>query len=277
MTLQIASGICLGLIVAFAAWKIRALSAGGAWLAALEGAIVFGLGGWKWAVLLLGFFITSSALSHTFKARKQRLDEKFSKGSRRDAGQVLANGGVAAALALTAFILSQSSPAAAHEQLQTILWIAYAGSLAAANADTWATELGVLNRTNPRSLKTFQPVEPGSSGAVSLLGTSCALAGAALIAGLAAAFDPATGWLGFTAIALGGLLGSLFDSLLGATIQAIYLCPTCQKETERHPLHTCGSRTTLIRGWSWLNNDWVNIGCTLIGALAAGLIFASVL
>lgn len=277
MTLQIVSGICLGILVAFAAWKMHALSAGGARMAALEGAIVFGLGGWKWAALLLGFFITSSALSHTFKARKQRLDEKFSKGSRRDAGQVLANGGIAAALTMTAFVLSQSSLTAAHEQIQAFLWVAYAGSLAAANADTWATELGVLNRANPRSLKTFQSVEPGSSGAVSFLGTSCALAGAALIAALALVFDPATGWLGFAAITLGGLLGSLFDSLLGATVQAIYTCPTCQKETERHPLHTCGSHTTLIRGWSWLNNDWVNIGCTLMGALAAGLIFASIL
>jgi uncharacterized membrane protein len=58
------------------------------------------------------------------------------------------------------------------------------------------------------------------------------------------------------------LLGSLFDSFLGATVQAIYFCPTCDKETERHPVHTCGTPTAMIRGWEWLNNDWVNFGCS---------------
>jgi uncharacterized membrane protein len=70
-------------------------------------------------------------------------------------------------------------------------------------------------------------------------------------------------------ITLGGLIGSLFDSLLGATIQAIYWCPSCSKETERHPVHTCGATTSQIRGWPWVNNDVVNLACSLMGAIAA--------
>jgi uncharacterized membrane protein len=66
---------------------------------------------------------------------------------------------------------------------------------------------------------------------------------------------------------LGGLLGSLFDSYLGATVQAIYRCPHCNKETEKHPLHTCGTKTVQVRGWSWLNNDMVNLGCAVMGAV----------
>jgi uncharacterized membrane protein len=68
------------------------------------------------------------------------------------------------------------------------------------------------------------------------------------------------------------LLASLFDSLLGATVQAIYWCPTCAKETERHPIHTCGTPTTHLRGWQWVNNDVVNFACSVMGAiLSAGL------
>jgi uncharacterized membrane protein len=63
------------------------------------------------------------------------------------------------------------------------------------------------------------------------------------------------------------LLGALFDSLLGATVQAIYFCPACQKETERNPTHGCGTRTTQIRGWTWLDNDWVNFACGAFGVM----------
>ncbi|MCX6036871.1 MAG: DUF92 domain-containing protein, partial [Chloroflexi bacterium] len=74
-------------------------------------------------------------------------------------------------------------------------------------------------------------------------------------------------WANLEIIIIAGLLGSLFDSFLGATVQAIYRCPHCDKETEKHPLHTCGTETVQIRGWSWLNNDMVNLGCALMGAV----------
>ena len=60
-----------------------------------------------------------------------------------------------------------------------------------------------------------------------------------------------------------------FDSLLGGTVQAMYFCPTDQKETEKHPLHTCGTETVHIRGWQWLDNDWVNFGCGLFAVIVA--------
>jgi uncharacterized protein (TIGR00297 family) len=260
MTTQLVIGLILGVVIALAAWRLKTLSRSGAIAAAISGGLIFGLGGWAWAVLLMTFFISSSALSRAFTKRKASLTEKFSKGSQRDWGQVLANGGLGAGLAVVhAFLPDQTWP-----------WIAFAGAMAAVNADTWATELGVLNPSPPRMLISWRPVERGSSGAISLTGSLAALAGAGLVALLAYLFYPEIGftaiWVGAT---LGGAGGSLFDSLLGATVQAIYWCPKCKKETERYPKHLCGTETTQIRGWSWLDNDWVNFGASLAGALLA--------
>jgi len=201
------------------------------------------------------------------------MEEKFSKGHRRDAAQVLANGGIAGLCVL----LWQIFPGALWP------WLAFAGALAAANADTWATELGVLSKTPPRSIRTGRVVEPGDSGGVSRMGLLAATGGSLLIAGLAVLPWPgipskpdlvALG-LVILLITLAGLGGSLVDSLLGATAQVIYTCPKCGKETEKHPLHSCGTTTVYKRGWGWMNNDAVNAFCTLSGViivLAGGLL-----
>lgn len=256
--LQFVVGLLCAAVVALAAYRVKSLSRSGAWGAFVEGTIIFGLGGWPWAVLLLAFFISSSLLTRTFAKRKAALIEKFDKGGVRDIGQVLANGGVASVFAL----LHPFFPQAAWP------WLAFAASLAAVNADTWATELGVLSPSLPHLITSGKPVERGTSGAISLYGTLAAAAGAALVALLAGWLAPAGHFWSVLAFAsLAGLLGSLFDSLLGATLQAIYRCPTCDKETERHPLHTCGTPTIQVRGLGWLNNDLVNASCALFAAL----------
>src|SRR5574341_2039050 len=97
--MQLFIGLILAVLIAFAARRAHSLSRDGAFAAALVGTIIFGLGGWQWAVLLLTFFVSSSVLTRTFKSQKQGLNEKFSKGGERDASQVLGNGGLAAAFA----------------------------------------------------------------------------------------------------------------------------------------------------------------------------------
>jgi uncharacterized protein (TIGR00297 family) len=257
-------GFLFGALIGFLAYRARALSLSGALGATLTGGLIFGLGGIPWAVLLLTFFISSSALSRLFTGSKAALGEKFSKGSQRDIGQVLANGGLGALFAVASAVFPD----------QDWPWLAFAGTMAAVNADTWATELGVLSRQPPRLITNGKPVERGTSGAVTLAGYLAALAGAALIGLGAVFFSPdLPSWGLMAIIPLAGLAGSTFDSFLGATVQAIYYCPACQKETERHPLHRCGNQTSLARGWSWLNNDLVNFFCSLAGAgvaLAAG-------
>jgi uncharacterized protein (TIGR00297 family) len=259
--MQILYGLLFAVIVAYLAYRAHSLNKSGAVAATLVGTVIFGLGGWSWAILLMIFFITSSGLSRAFKNRKRGLDEKFSKGHERDAGQVFGNGGLATLFAaLHAFYPNSIFP-----------WIGFAVSLAAVNADTWATELGVLNPTQPRMITSLgKRVEKGTSGGVSLFGTLASLLGAAVIA-LPAIFLSPVGPITpahFFLISLAGLAGSLFDSFLGATVQAMYFCPTDQKETEKHPLHSCGTPTVHIRGWRWLDNDLVNFACSAFAVLA---------
>jgi uncharacterized protein (TIGR00297 family) len=261
--MQLLLGFLLALIIAFLAYKARSLNKSGAIAAAFTGTVIFGIGGWEWAILLLLFFITSSVLSRTFKKRKQDLDEKFSKGHERDAGQVFGNGGLATFFAAMHFFFPESA----------VPWMGFAAALAAVNADTWATELGVLNPNPPRMITNLKRVvEKGTSGGISLVGTLASLAGSALIAFFASLLTD--NWSLFPLITASGLAGSLFDSLLGGTVQAMYYCPADKKETEKHPLHTCGTETVHIRGWRWLDNDWVNFACGAMGAAMALLILS---
>lgn len=258
--LQLLIGVLLAVLIALVAWRAGALSISGAWMAVLTGGLIFGLGGLSWAALLLTFFISSSALTRAFSKRKASLAEKFSKGSQRDWAQVLANGGLGALLAAGYAIPP-------HNEW---LWLAFVGAMAAVNADTWSTELGVLSDIPPRLITTGKKVERGTSGGITAAGILAALGGAAVIGIVAILFSSSPrGLVALFIIILGGLVGSLFDSMLGATVQAIYWCPTCNKETERHPLHTCGSPTQQIRGLSWINNDVVNFACSVMGAVAA--------
>jgi len=265
---QIILGLIFAGAIAAVSYWFKALTKSGALAAWLLGTVVFGLSGWTGTALLMAFFTSSSALSRLFKKRKEKLDEKYAKGSRRDAWQVLANGGMAGGLLMVWFLFGKPEWA----------WLAMAASLAAVNADTWATELGVLSRSAPRRMTTGQVVPYGTSGAITLVGTGAALAGAAFVALVSAGVDAFAGlhWQVILTrsvlICLAGLFGSLVDSLLGDTAQAIYYCPACSKETERHPVHSCGTPTQQVRGWKWLNNDWVNFACGVSAAVLAATV-----
>jgi uncharacterized protein (TIGR00297 family) len=234
------------IIAGIAFWR-GSLSASGATGAIIIGAVTFSCGGWTWGVLLILFFATSSALSRFREADKRKAAEVSEKGSRRDLGQVLANGGVPAGLALANSLAPWDG------------WLAmFIGALATATADTWATELGTVSRTPPRLITTGRVVAAGTSGAISALGTLAAFAGGAMI-GLAAGLLP-NGLLWSIALPLGlvsGLAGSLIDSLLGASLQRQGYCPSCQAATEAR-IHHCGAASKLTRGCSWLGNDPVN-------------------
>ena len=270
LIIQLAIGVVLSVLIGLFAYRRGALSKSGVVGAIIVGTAIFGFGGWTWGLVLISFFLTSSLLSHYRESLKQKLAEKFAKGSQRDIWQALANGGIGTLMALAYWFYPQP-----------VLLAAFVAAMATVNADTWATELGVLSRRPPRLLTSWRAVEVGTSGGVTVLGTLAALAGALLIGCVAVgllAIESVVAGSGHAIPALlpvsasGGLIGSLFDSLLGATLQAIYYCPTCDKETEK-TLHGCGTPTRQIRGWRWLDNDMVNFLSSLVGALIGAAVW----
>lgn len=273
----------LGLAGVFSwlAYVIGALTADGATAATGVGGFVLGFGGWAWAAALVAFFVTSSGLGFWMKDRKAVVAENFAKTGRRDALQVLANGGVAALLAALAFTRPDDAG---------VFAAGFLGALAAAAADTWGTEVGVLSARKPVLLTAipWRQVEAGTSGAVSAAG-SAAGAAAAFLIGIVGAFGfwvegLAVGNVGLTgfnvalgiAAFVGGLVGAFGDSLLGGTVQARYWCRECGKQTERL-VHRCGEKTVLAGGLAWFDNDMVNLVATIIGAVVAAAVYGGIL
>ncbi|MDQ6827660.1 MAG: DUF92 domain-containing protein [Gemmatimonadota bacterium] len=253
--LRVVAGGAVAAIIAFAARRVHSLSLSGAIAATIVGTIC-AAAGWSWAALLIAFFLSSTALSRLRAAEKaRRIYGIVSKGGERDAWQVLANGGVFTGAAVGWMVMP--SP---------LLLAIAAGSLAAATADTWGTELGTLARGAPRLITTWREAPAGTSGAVTALGSLSVLLGA-LAFGFATAV---AGWGRPVAIAacIGGIAGALADTLLGAVLQSRRWCATCESATEQR-VHRCGSHTVARGGVAWLDNDAVNFLCGVVGAAVA--------
>jgi len=245
-------GAVLALVIAVAAWRLRALAPGGAVATFLLALVLFGTGGWKWTVPMLAFFVLSSILSQVGKQRKQPFEGLFEKSSVRDYGQVFANGGMAGAIA----VLNLAFPS-------FDLYPAYLGSIAAVTADTWGTEIGLGSGRSPLLVTTWKLVEPGTNGGVTWRGLLAGVAGSAAIALTAFPWIEHAGVAAFVVAA--GIGGSLIDSILGATVQAEYRCPVCGKVTERR-MHCNMQPTHHQKGIEWMTNDVVNWACAIAGA-----------
>lgn len=246
-------GFSISIFIAYKAYAKSSLTLDGSIGATLLGTIIHATSGLFGSFLMILFFISASILSHFKKTKKKKAARQFDKTGRRDILQVFANGGVGLVYSILYYITK--NPA-----YLILLGIAFA----AANADTWATELGILNKKDPFSLRTFKRVEKGTSGAVSFVGTFAALMGAMLIGVFAAIglsffnfSDLGFEYIhAFHMVTLGGFLGSLIDSFLGATVQGVYYSQELEGETEKRFYN--GKPNLLIRGFEFVTNDVVN-------------------
>jgi uncharacterized protein (TIGR00297 family) len=172
-------------------------------------AICFGLlwgGGIGGFLLLLTVFLLTWACTRLGRPRKVSLGTAEPGG--RDALQVFANLGTAAALAV-AFALVWPDRR---------LLLAMAAALAEAAADTVSSEIGQAFGGSPRLVTNWRKLAPGTNGAITLAGTLAGVAGAVTV-GLVGALMGLFAWRAFPICTGAGVAGMLADSFLGATLE----------------------------------------------------------
>ena len=210
------------------------------------GSIVL-LGDLKAFLPMMAFYLSGSLATKLKYKRKVQKEAAQPKGGARSWQNVFANG-----LMPVVFLVLWRT-------LGSERWLfAYIASVSASIADTLSNEIGVLNPSPPRLVtRPWMEVDPGTSGGVSPLGFLVALVAPFLLGSLTSA----VGLVGSSPVlfsTITGFFGSLVDSIIGAEWQALYLCPKCDKITESK-VHRCGTQAKLIKGYSWLSNDLVNL------------------
>jgi uncharacterized protein (TIGR00297 family) len=261
MLLELGIGLLISFGIAFLAYLKRSLTQDGLFTATLLGTIIYAFGGITVWGVLIAFFISSSLLTKLHEKKEKDLSQG------RSYRQVIANGLVAATFSVLYYVF------------QNEIWmLAAVVSIASANSDTWASEIGALSKGKTIHILNFKLVPKGVSGAISKLGTFASLLGALFIAivfiGLLSIKESITFPVVIEyvlIITLCGFLGSLIDSLLGATLQAKYQGIISGQITEQSFLPD--EKVILISGIVFITNDTVNFLSSLAASLLSLLFF----
>jgi uncharacterized protein (TIGR00297 family) len=196
------------LIAGFVSYVAGKLTLAGSMTGVLVAVLIFIGSGLPGVVMLGVFFVLGTAVTSYKKEEKRKLDVNEAHQGRRKAGQVLANGGVSAALSLLHIVSENDS---------SVFLLMVASSLASATGDTFSSELGNVYGRNFFNILTFKKDQRGLNGVISFEGTFFGVVGSLAIAFVYLLFF---GWSSaFFVIVLAGLAGNLFDSLLGALFE----------------------------------------------------------
>ncbi len=207
-------------------------------------------------VVVFGVSFVFAAIFGLIKREKRKEREKglYAHVGARNTVQVLAN-------ALPALIYGAVYFASGTSRF----FLAAIVTVVAGIADSAASDLGILSDGKVISLINFKEVPRGISGGVSAMGTLFALITSITVAVILFLVGE-VGLKGLWVTALMGFLGTVIDSLLGASVQRAYRCATCGAITERQ--EHCNTPTVLVKGFKIVDNNVVNIvSLFIIGAL----------
>ncbi|MFW9831904.1 MAG: TIGR00297 family protein [Candidatus Thorarchaeota archaeon] len=298
--LNILIALAMLTVLSIIAYKGKVVTKSGLFAAFALGLAIWLLASWAWFFIVLVFFVVTAQFTHYKYKIKREHGAAQEKGGARDWSHVLANGGLPLAIiivgVLTVMLFGQIN---AFGRLDVglgfivipaslviaVAFAAFLGALATATADTLATEIGLLNPFPPRLITNLRKVVlPGTSGGISVAGELATVLGTLLIGGIAAILS-APFWInlfgatlmpeliGFAPTTMiivamvGGIFGCTVDSLLGATIQGMWSCKLCGKQTEKKS--HCGESAQYLRGNHHLDNHMVNLVSCLVGAFVA--------
>ncbi|MFA6057431.1 MAG: DUF92 domain-containing protein [Taibaiella sp.] len=194
-----------------------------------------GLGG---LTALAAFFMMSTLTTAHKKELKAKLEAKPQHPERRKAGQVFANGGIAALLGIISIALPQ------HHSIIALMMVS---AISAATADTMASELGMVYGRNAFNILSFKREAKGLDGVISIEGTLLGMAGSLIIACIYCAFtrfDLADMMI----IVVAGTLGNLIDSVLGALLERKHM----MSNNMVNMLNTLGGAITAWGLWKLL-------------------------
>jgi uncharacterized protein (TIGR00297 family) len=208
ITVALGVTVTLGVL----SYALRTASLPGMLTGVLLSLLTIVLGDYGWFAMLVAFFgIGGLSSKYGYETKRRRGIAEDNEGA-RGTGNVLAN----SLVSLVAVLAAAAGPWLSAPP--RLFLFAFAGSVAAALADTLSSELGGLF-DNPRLVTTLEVVEPGTDGAVTWQGELAGLAGAGLIALIGLAAFDMVGPAGAAVIVAAGVAGMTVDSLLGATVE----------------------------------------------------------
>lgn len=282
MALRILLAFCFTSFIGLRGYRKGSLDVGGAVAAAVVGGTTLAITTRFGASLLL-FYFSSSALTKMGARTKAKVEEGHAKESQRGMAQVLSCSVTGVAIAvLYRLAVSASDQLVDYktDYLASFLLCAYLGFFACCNGDTWASEVGTLSRAKTATMiTTLAPVPKGTNGGVTVLGTGASIAGGLFIGfvfwvcGLMCAEQgpPAVANRQWLLVPFGGALGalgSLVDSIMGATLQESWVCSTSGRIVKPPPIRKSYRK---ISGADILNNEQVNLASATLVSLVGGI------